>query len=832
MSRERVFISAETSEFWQLRDDLHDALVKLGYYVSFQRTLTNEGLASTVIHQISISLGKCQKAIFLVGSSGGSMPPETETRDFQIFLPPEWKRATYTQWEFFLATMRERTPRPDLVSLRYWVWFAPFHVPDRAKNEADDLQQQFREFVRTVPQSIRIKCEQQSQLIDAIIASDAFAGNPDFRPRSNYGFTSIGSAFQGRMSLFSTLLNDWSEYCENPVGFFSTFFHGTPGIGKTTAALEFAYRYRMSFEAIFRITGKSSEQLISNFVSLANDLGDTDVGNGDKFSQCRRVADSLSRKTPWLLILDNIDSQPLASTAETLLCNLTGGFVLLTGRRECILRFTPRFVALPVLSVKEGERYLMDRTKGKRRDTDNDSKSAADLSEDLGGLPLALEQACHYVCEKKVTIAAYHALWRKSLTESERWVDADGKEFEHGVVASFLPTFKILPPDAIACLHLIACFAPSGIPESWIQNVIVQSSLDYCVELLELTIPTHPDNRCERVNNAVLCLRKYGLLSIEHSSDMLSIHRVTRAVSRCIVPASTLLEFSRVAGYLLLSVIRQAEDESFDSTIEDEGFNSRLIPHASDLEQTFKWTDTVVGGEVRLQRSEEFKSLWEYLDAYRERVIRRQFDDLARLIECCRERIVASHLKGERANAEWKTTAAEITTFRDENNIAITSFMEENDHRIINVDDQNLISEEAARRFMDDSEYRSALASARFELGKLALEQGDFKISQVDFEESLRLNDIEIESLLLILGDANDPLAPEGQVYANQEEAEAVHQFIGKCDREPAIVNCLQLLRVVCERQGNDFAANGCALLLSKIKVDSRTETQSIGRLS
>lgn len=804
MSRERVFISAETSEFWQLRDELHDALVKRGYYVSFQRTLRNEGLEPTVIHQISASLGKCQKAIFLIGSRGGALPNESEVQGFEAFLPVGWSRATYTQWEFFLATMRKRQHRPDLVNLRFWVWLSPStcQEPKDVPDESDLLQDQFRELVSSFPQPIRIPCERQSQLVDTIIASDAFSNSAAHRPCCNFGFTSIGPAFHGRLNLFTALLNDWSAYWDNPVGFFSRFLHGPPGIGKTTAAIEFAYRYRRTFEATFFITGKSPEQLVSNFASIANDLGDADVAVGDKYAKCRRAAELLSQKSPWLLILDNIDSRSLASAAETLLCNLTGGFVLMTGRYECTLRFAPQFIKLPALTTEEGARLILDRTSSFRHETESDFEHSTRLSEDLEGLPLALEQACHYIRAKEVTIARYHELWRNSLEESEGWSDSEGYRFDKGVVASFLPTFESLTHDANACLKIVACLAPGSIPKSWLFDTTILLSLDYCLELLEVEPQKPSGKQDQRVKDAIRCLKSYGLVTVDQGRDMLSIHRVTRRVSRCVVQPSTLLEFSRIAGNILLSALSKAGD-AFDAGIKDEKFNAALIPHASEL-------------ELALERSDEFQVIWAYLDSYRESSMRRKRDELDRLVTECRVRIESANLRGRVAMAEWEATEEEIVALREENNVAITSFLEANSHRVLSTDDQNKINGEAARRFMDDKMYRSALANTRFELGKLAFAEGDVAIAQLEFEQSMRFNEVFLEPLMMAINQPSLGWAHEEAIYAAYEAEDMLRAFDKHSNEEPAVRLCLSQLKRLFETQGIAMMATACDLLLRR----------------
>ncbi len=85
--------------------------------------------------------------------------------------------------------------------------------------------------------------------------------------------------------------------------------------------------------------------------------------------------DWLNANPVWLLILDNIDTEPALAAANHLLGRLTGGHVLLTSR----LRQFPRGVErldLDVLSLDDATSFLLEATEtGRRRTPDDDAEA-------------------------------------------------------------------------------------------------------------------------------------------------------------------------------------------------------------------------------------------------------------------------------------------------------------------------------------------------------------------------------------------------------------------------------------------------------------------------
>src|SRR5437588_2995566 len=84
---------------------------------------------------------------------------------------------------------------------------------------------------------------------------------------------------------------------------------GLGGIGKTQIAVEYAYRYRDHYQAIFWINASTRDALSTDFAMLAALLGLPEQHEQDQDIVVRgAVKRWLTSHTHWLLILDNVDN--------------------------------------------------------------------------------------------------------------------------------------------------------------------------------------------------------------------------------------------------------------------------------------------------------------------------------------------------------------------------------------------------------------------------------------------------------------------------------------------------------------------------------------------
>ena len=110
---------------------------------------------------------------------------------------------------------------------------------------------------------------------------------------------------------------------------------GLGGIGKTQTAVEYAYRYRDDYEAVFFIRADTEAEILSGFGEIARRL---DAGEAqDQEQLVDAVLAWLGESTGWLLIFDNADKLDILHSDQPLrarTCHFSGAGVRDAGDRR------------------------------------------------------------------------------------------------------------------------------------------------------------------------------------------------------------------------------------------------------------------------------------------------------------------------------------------------------------------------------------------------------------------------------------------------------------------------------------------------------------------
>jgi hypothetical protein len=189
---------------------------------------------------------------------------------------------------------------------------------------------------------------------------------------------------------------------------------GLGGIGKTQSAIEYAYRYREEYEHIFWVVADTEATLSSGFIEIAKMLDLPEVANLDLNRIIEAVKRWLMTHDGWLLILDNADSP---AVVKKFLPVSSAGHVLLTSRARVFdMLGIPSALDLDQMSPDEALEFLFRRTA--REGINPEERVAASvLTEELGFLPLALEQAGAYIASKQVLFVDYLISFRRRRLE-------------------------------------------------------------------------------------------------------------------------------------------------------------------------------------------------------------------------------------------------------------------------------------------------------------------------------------------------------------------------------------------------------------------------------
>ena len=190
---------------------------------------------------------------------------------------------------------------------------------------------------------------------------------------------------------------------------------GLGGVGKTSLATEYAQRKKNYYTGgVYWFSGEDDNTFEDSVFDVAARFGTQKNSFKPTFSATLAV---ISRnKNPWLIVLDNMDELNMSANIIKLVSGTwqhgASGHLLITTRRNPstlaneIRGFDERCcLSLECFGMAEGKTFLFKRT-GISRDNKVDIV-AEKLIQQLGGLPLALEQAGAYIKTLPCTLSQY-----------------------------------------------------------------------------------------------------------------------------------------------------------------------------------------------------------------------------------------------------------------------------------------------------------------------------------------------------------------------------------------------------------------------------------------
>jgi tetratricopeptide (TPR) repeat protein len=329
-------------------------------------------------------------------------------------------------------------------------------------------------------------------------------------------------AFTGREQILSNLRADLLKKGKQAL-------FGLGGVGKTQIAVEYAYRHQDEYKAVFWSFAGTEQSLRGGYAAIAGLLDLPEKDSQEQAKVTDAVKNWLEHNAGWLLVLDNADDPAMV---KAFLPQQGKGHILLTSRAYVFHKtgiLSPR--EINVLSPDEAREFLMWRT---GKETTEQSTEVDALANEMGYLPLALEQAAAYMSETGASFSNYLVGYRKQrlklLEKQGPVIGNDEKEQQKRTVATtwavnFADVEKSSPASA-ELLRLSAFLAPDATPLE-----LLEKSAEELPKALAAKMAEAADNPLG-IDELLSPLLRYSLVRREDEKRTYSIHPLVQEVVR------------------------------------------------------------------------------------------------------------------------------------------------------------------------------------------------------------------------------------------------------------------------------------------------------------
>jgi hypothetical protein len=334
---------------------------------------------------------------------------------------------------------------------------------------------------------------------------------------------------------------------------------GLGGAGKTSMAVEYAYRHLAEVGLAWQFAAEDGTVLVAGFGELAAQFGERGVADArDPVVSVHAVL--AGSAVPWLVIFDN--AADLASVAA-FLPPAGPGRVLITSQNAA---WPGQVLDVPMLGQDAAAGFLVSRS------GDPDRRAAWALAGVLGGLPLALEQAAAYVQATGGTLAGYLAVFRRRRADVLGRGDPAG--YPETVATTWTLAFEDLraAPGAAGLLQLLAFCAPEAIP----LRLLLQPRPGLAGRLGEDVAPVLEPLLEDPLaaGDAIAALRRYSLIN-PPAEGSVSVHRLVQAVTADQMPGELASQWRQAAAALIEAAV--AADVNLPQAWPT---CAKLLPHA------------------------------------------------------------------------------------------------------------------------------------------------------------------------------------------------------------------------------------------------------------
>lgn len=341
--------------------------------------------------------------------------------------------------------------------------------------------------------------------------------------------------------------------------------YGLGGSGKTQIALTFAFKHRAKYDNVFFINATSVDSITNTFSKMHQVLGLTATDSDEEKIEAVKHWFERGDNTNWLIIFDNADDL-MEVDLPTFFPLADSGDIIITTRDAQVEDpdITTCAIHLDMLKPHDAKELLLKRSSVKSKLSNEEDVAATDIVQQLGYLPLAIDQAGAYIQARKTSFKDYRTLYEKQQ-QSLLGYRSKFSKYQKTVYTTWELSFQKIEaetPEVAELLLLLCQYDGSNISDKMLERG-VSTQLSYGRDGEETQLPAE----------------KSGVpkVLIELLSDEFKFHE---AVERLI--SFSLVQRTTTPGFVLHNLVqfcgqlRVAEDkrrESFKTSI-------RLVSHA------------------------------------------------------------------------------------------------------------------------------------------------------------------------------------------------------------------------------------------------------------